>query len=292
MKNKAFTLLELLVVITIIGILSSIVIVSMSGSTDSATIAKGKAYAQQVHALLGSNAVGVWNFDEGSGSTVKDISGYGNNGTLEGDTHFVSPDINGYALSFDGTGDYIDCGDDESLNIVEAITVEAWLKLNTTQGRYVGIITKADSNLYSNQSYGLYFDRDTGGGQIWFLIADGISRDKTFFTAVFNEWIHVVGVLDDSELRIYKNSIMQQEIDRTRDPQRTINHLRIGFMYGQSYFSGLIDEVRIYAEALPATEIQKHYVQGLEKLLANQVITQVEYDQRMEEFNQSLTRHE
>jgi prepilin-type N-terminal cleavage/methylation domain-containing protein len=51
-KQKAFTLLELLVVITIIGILSSIVIVSMSGSTDSANIAKGKAYSQQIHALL------------------------------------------------------------------------------------------------------------------------------------------------------------------------------------------------------------------------------------------------
>ena len=63
-QNKAFTLLELLVVITIIGILSSIVIVSMSGSADSASIAKGKAYAQQVQALLGHEARGMWDFDE------------------------------------------------------------------------------------------------------------------------------------------------------------------------------------------------------------------------------------
>ena len=54
------------------------------------------------------------------------------------------------------------------------------------------------------------------------------------------------------------------------------------------YFSGLIDEVRIYSEALPATEIQKHYVQGLNKLLVNQAITQSEYDKRMKEFNQYL----
>ena len=130
MKNKAFTLLELLVVITIIGILSSIVIVSMSGSTDSATIAKGKAYAQQVHALLGANAVGVWNFDEGEGDTVYDISGYGNNGTFSGDTHFVPSDIGGHALSFDGSGDYIDCGGDMSFNFGDSIdfSIELWIK--------------------------------------------------------------------------------------------------------------------------------------------------------------------
>jgi prepilin-type N-terminal cleavage/methylation domain-containing protein len=147
LSNRAFTLLELLVVITIIGILSSIVIVSMSGSTDSATIAKGKAYAQQVHALLGSNAVGVWNFDEeventcSGGEDVCDVSGYGNHGIFSGDTHYVPSDIGGYALSFDGIGDYVSYGNDASLNITDGFTIESWVKANSFLA-HAGIVNK------------------------------------------------------------------------------------------------------------------------------------------------------
>jgi hypothetical protein len=76
--------------------------------------------------------------------------------------------------------------------------------------------------------------------------------------------------------------------DTTTDSNLTFNQIGHGYSNSECYFPGLIDEVRIYSEALPATEIQEHYVQGLNKLLANQVITQAEYDQRMEEFNQYL----
>ncbi|UCH66204.1 MAG: LamG domain-containing protein, partial [Ignavibacterium sp.] len=34
----------------------------------------------------------------------------------------------GYALDFDGTDDFIDCGNDSSLNITEYVTLEAWIK--------------------------------------------------------------------------------------------------------------------------------------------------------------------
>jgi HPt (histidine-containing phosphotransfer) domain-containing protein len=53
-------------------------------------------------------------------------------------------------------------------------------------------------------------------------------------------------------------------------------------------FSGIIDEMHIYAKALPSAEVQKLYVKGLEKLFENNAITQAEYDQKMEEFEQSL----
>jgi len=292
MNNRAFTLLELLVVITIIGILSSIVIVSMSGSTYSATIAKGKAYAQQVHALLGANAVGVWNFDEGTGDTVYDISGYGNDGTLVGDTHFIDSDIEGHALSFDGTGDYVDCGNGESFNITSAITVLYWeydISPVHTSGR-VGkksifdISRRGVSDIYTH----VYVDSAYQGLY---------GTDKLTPGA----WHHVVMTYDSltRELAVFINGIKELSKILTGLSEYTLNasvyNLEIGRMGYQGtidYFHGLIDDVRIYSEALSAAEIQKHYVQGLEKLLSNQAITRSEYDQRMEEFNQSLVLHE
>jgi prepilin-type N-terminal cleavage/methylation domain-containing protein len=296
MKNRAFTLLELLVVITIIGILSSIVIVSMSGSTDSATIAKGKAYAQQIHALLGSNAVGIWNFDEGAVDTcsatedVCDTSGYGNHGTFYGDTHFVDSDIEGYALSFDGTEDYIDCGNDASLNVPTEITIESWVKFSHVIGTQMIISKRAEWSTPSG--YSLIFDYTTVNG---IEVRGRVNNYARALNAglIADTWYHIVGILSDNGLKnkIYINGINQTTNVSTSEPlENNTSNLYLGSRPGlNSFFSGLVDDVRIYSEALPSTEIQKHYVQGLERLLARQAITQVEYDQRMEEFIQILS---
>jgi len=298
MNNKAFTLLELLVVITIIGILSSIVIVSMSGSTDSATIAKGKAYAQQVHALLGHEAVLDLNFNENTtgtcsdGKDVCDASGYGNHGIFIGDTRFVPSDIGGYALSFDGAGDYVDCGGDNIFNISNAITVGVWIK-SSASSAYRTVISKGYSD---DLSYSLRIARDTEPIKAFFSIKN-ISETKksagTYNNIVNNQWFHLVGIYDGSQVCLYVNGILDGQCSSlTGLIYTSLLPVFIGKMssFGGTteYFPGLIDEVRIYSEALSATEIQKHYVQGLGKLLANQSITKAEYDQRIEEFNQSL----
>jgi len=61
-----------------------------------------------------------------------------------------------------------------------------------------------------------------------------------------------------------------------------------GYGNNSTYFKGNIDEVRIYNTALPAAQIQQHYVQGLEKLLANKAISPIEYSQRMAELDKLL----
>ncbi|MDD5750140.1 MAG: type II secretion system protein [Candidatus Pacebacteria bacterium] len=69
-SNRAFTLIELLVVIAIIGILASIVIVSFPTATQKARLAKTLSWAGSVSHSLGSSAVGIWTFDNISGTTV------------------------------------------------------------------------------------------------------------------------------------------------------------------------------------------------------------------------------
>jgi len=302
MKNKAFTLLELLVVITIIGILSSIVVVSMSGSTDSATIAKGKAYAQQVHALLGANAVGVWNFDEGIVNTCSptqdacDISGYNNHGTFVGDTKYVDSDIEGYTLSFDGSGDYVDISNKNNFKLT-TYTIEAWIKPISVSGQH-GIF----STFYykaSQMYYGYTFRQYDAGLQVANVNGGGWGVDQQLAVSgiiTINTWTYAVATYNGITATIYKNGVQMGQ-GTTTAPTFNDEELHgeiacmdqsVGF---SNFFAGFIDEVRIYSEALPATEIQKHYVQGLNKLLVNQAITKAEYDQRMEEFNQSLVQN-
>ena len=68
------------------------------------------------------NLVAYYDFDEGSGYVVHDKSGNGNDGEIHG-AEYVKHG-SGYALQFDGK-DYVDCGKDKSLNVADAISVEA-----------------------------------------------------------------------------------------------------------------------------------------------------------------------
>jgi prepilin-type N-terminal cleavage/methylation domain-containing protein len=303
MKNRAFTLLELLVVITIIGILASIVVVSMSGSTDSATIAKGKAYAQQVHALLGHEAVLDLNFNENAyntcsdGKDVCDASGYRNNGTIynNGATFVPSP-IDGYALSFDGSDDYVTNLTTSNEIFYKGFTISLWLKPSQI-GLGKGLISKATGSAAENgfillQSGSfpqqIALNLNVGG---WKYSGNFLNQDN---------WFHIVALVEagnpNALISFYANAILsgtaRQNLGMPLSAISTSNPLEIGRRYNSAVFFGLIDDIRIYSEVLPMTEIQKHYVQGLGKLMANQSITQVEYDQRMAEFNQSLVLHE
>ncbi|MDO8436136.1 MAG: type II secretion system protein, partial [bacterium] len=58
-KKKAFTLIELLVVIAIIGLLASIILVSLKGTREKARIAKSLDFSQRINHALGAYAVGI-----------------------------------------------------------------------------------------------------------------------------------------------------------------------------------------------------------------------------------------
>src|SRR4030042_5196641 len=93
MKQKAFTLAEVLVVISIIGLLGSIIVVATRGAIERAKIAKTLQFSGQINNALGVDLVGNWGFDEGENGTCApsgdacDDSGYGNNGVFNNPNH-------------------------------------------------------------------------------------------------------------------------------------------------------------------------------------------------------------
>ncbi len=101
-------------------------------------------------------------FDEGSGTKAYDTSGQGNDGTLKNATgatcftdgacpEWVNGKI-GSALDFDGDGDYIDCGNDQSLNITDVVTMSAWVNPDILSG--IHQIVNKGSDHYAIQIWG------------------------------------------------------------------------------------------------------------------------------------------
>src|SRR5579871_6361430 len=74
--------------------------------------------------LAPAGLVAAYNFDEGTGTTVHDASGNGNNGTLVNATWSTSGKY-GDALSFNGSNAMVNIPDAASLHLTSGMTLEA-----------------------------------------------------------------------------------------------------------------------------------------------------------------------
>jgi len=296
--HKSFTLIELLVVIAIIGVLSAIVITSMSNAVTKSRIAKLQVFSDTIRAQLSDSLVSWWSFNEGSGTDAKDMW-EGNDGTLtnfDGDTGWKSGGdcISGSCLEFDGVDDYVNCGNDDSLNITDAITIEAWIywKVPHDVGQYDGIVWKKSNNdpsqaatyalaLYNDEKFRLRIF-GSGGNGIFLISNTQVS---------LNSWQHLIGTYDISTGTVlYRNGVIDKT-DSTTIGQIEINSnpVWIGKHHSTSrFFDGLIDEVRIYNSAATITQIQSQYLAGLDKLLSNGAISKTEYNQRIKELSKEI----
>jgi prepilin-type N-terminal cleavage/methylation domain-containing protein len=295
MKIKAaFTLIELLVVIAIIGILSGLIVITMNGVTDKASMAKAQVFSNSLRNSLLMNLVSEWKMDDGSGQSITD-GWNGINGTLGSTTSADTNDptwttsdcVYGNCLSFDGTDDYVAIANDSRLNMYEgSITVSVWVKFRA----------------FASPSWAeIFYGGATGGNNGYgFMISTtgslrheicGSTNGRQYFTTnaglALNKWYNIVMTFDSSNnnLKLYKDgsAVSDQTISDPGSVASSTGAFKIG-AYGtgtQYYLNGYVDEIRVFNAAIPTSQIKEQYYAGLNKLLAGGGISEGEYAERI-----------
>jgi hypothetical protein len=202
-----------------------------------------------------SGLVGYWTFD---GSNANDFTG-NHNGTVVGSGVTFPAGKVGNAVNFSVGTSFIRI---PSFN-TNYITVEAWVN-STKYGYYTSMVTK---NYYASQwsspwtTWSLWFNENSANpGTIASQWATASPEAVSM-----NQWHHLAFTYDGTTAKMYVNGVEKSSTAGAGGPiAQTAGNIYIGKPeFANHSFTGSIDEVAIWDNALPGTDILKHYQNGL-----------------------------
>lgn len=274
--KKAFTLIELLVVISIIGLLSSVVLASLNSARERARIAAAKSYASAQYRAFGADAVLSLNFDETSGNAIDEVNGL--QCVLNGsqprnqDTPFGvgrSAQLSGAAGTFCTitTTNSTNRSVTDVMNKNKSYTTALWFKPLVQKTNAVYLFPRS-----TNWS-GLIFNAN---GRPTAAVHHG-NNAQTYAHATksltIGAWHHLAMSVDTTsgKLALYVDGQLAASNNITSEVFEYLS--THGYTVGGIYYTlnntdyspnGLIDDVRVYAQAFTLAEVQKLYAEGLE----------------------------
>ena len=200
-------------------------------------------------------------FDEGKGTNVEDLSGKGNDGTLEGDVQWMNNGKIKSALYFDEQVQQgvVAVKASNSLAITQNLTMEVWIYPQSV-GDYRNVRGQADPHTYYLSVHqgkpSVWIGSDGAGGKAWNDAKSSIP---------LNQWTHVAVVYEfNNELRFYING----ELDQTHKLEGEIPVSQADHWFGNRLdgawpYKGMLDEFVIYNRVLTEAEIKQDMDQVL-----------------------------
>ena len=195
--------------------------------------------------------VAAYGFNAGTGTVTADASANANNGTISGATWNATGRF-GKALSFNGASDWVTVADAAPLDLTTGMTLEAWVNPSVLSGWRSTMVKESPGGL----SYGLYAHDNAPHPAV--SVHTTVDQFAIGTSAIpLNTWTHLAATYDGTTLRLFVNGVQVGSSPLTGSLLQSSGVLRIGgnSVWGE-YFSGLIDEVRIYNRALSQAEIQ------------------------------------
>ncbi|MDD5371701.1 MAG: LamG domain-containing protein [Anaerolineaceae bacterium] len=237
--------------------------------------------------LCGSsiNLVGCWRMEEGSGVTLVDGSGNGLDATtVESPTWSTPGKVGNYSLHLNGSNQYAYTQPDPQIGILNAITITAWFKSDSTISYDQTLVSKAKQNTVDGFELSLSGTETAeppgGKEKIYFRVNQQSSgnkyrvNSKNKYPLNGTGWRFVAGTYDgaatgksmdlfiDGVLDEYNDlavpgpdSISPNTLPLVIGAQVSIRAIPPPLYNSSRLFAGNIDDVRIYNRALTGAEI-------------------------------------
>lgn len=204
-----------------------------------------------------------------SGTTITDLSGQGNDGTILGGLNSASTSGGVRFLTFDGSDDYINTNG----NIVDIsandFTAEFWINYNITTGEQGAIFGVEQDGTQTRQNWSR-LDLRSGENRYnyfaWGTIANGLYSSTGSGDDHLSEWVHVTHTLKLSSKtrRIYINGTELTNNSGSGTASSITSDLYImAYNYrnvvASLHMDGALSKVRIYSSELSSDDINVNF---------------------------------
>jgi hypothetical protein len=217
-----------------------------------------------IGAYQSADLIGWWKFEEGTGTSAADSSGYGNTGSFTNGTTWGPGRVGTYSVSLDGVDDMVRVPFSANWDFAGDFTISAWVFCKTNS-RVVAVGRWTDSlgngwsleQITSTRFDMEYQDRTILGENAHRSIGSGLGYTT-------NTWHFVTGVKSNDVVRIYVDG----NVGTTSDPiTNSIVLTGKGVNVGsrrevapdEAQWMGYVDDVRIYKRMLSVAEILALY---------------------------------
>lgn len=180
--------------------------------------------------------------------------------TEEGITSSSGTANNDSWMEFDGVNDNVIVPSDESLNITQNITISIWVNSATNEQNTDSYFIRANNDAYGisssdNIRAGLWIQNSSGT-----FLSSGVLDDNL----TTNQWHHLVGRYNGTDLSLFLNGIENKTSSYIGDIRSLNLTVIVGAesSSGSRFFTGGIDEVRIYNTSLTDAQISQIFNSG------------------------------
>ena len=295
-KENSFTLIEILVVIVVIGILSSFILIGINSINENARITKIKVFANSLRNSLLTNIVFEWKLNGNANDSWK-----GNNGTIGGTPTSITDCVEGSCYRLNGTTDYIYIADNDSVfNPQTEMTAFLWVK---------GSVQQDSKGFFTQFNYGVDIDErawalrpcSMGDSKVEVIIdhlGDGLTTRKNYksFTSILdNRWHYVGFTWNNGTLKLYVDGLEEKDVvydDSFTTIHNSSSAISVGSFFASGipagFFNGDVDYPILFNKAISSAQIQEKYYSDLNKLFKDNKMVLEEYVHRIGNLRNNL----
>lgn len=202
-----------------------------------------------------------------NGTTWYDVGGTNNGTLINGPTYSSN---NGGAIMFDGTNDYINLGNPQSLNFAnsKSITVSQVIKVDSFINNTTSLMWEDFFGGNGNEPISLRYGWiNSAIKKATLLISFGQSLETALdstTTLQTNTIYFITGTYDGSKMKIYINGTLENEVSETRAIKTPVDasarwFIGTGELNAARWFDGSIYITQIYNKPLSASEVLQNF---------------------------------